>query len=76
MNIKSNLSYVTFQGNSEIWSHKTGGDIIIFDNRYYSYLIIDIIIFDNRYYSYLIIDIIILIIISIIKYYNIYYQAL
>jgi hypothetical protein len=23
-NIQSNLSYVTFQGNSEIWSHKTG----------------------------------------------------
>jgi hypothetical protein len=23
--IQSNLSYVTFQGNSKIWSHKTGG---------------------------------------------------
>jgi len=29
-NIKtqSNLSYVTFQGNSEIWLHKTGGRLI------------------------------------------------
>jgi len=26
--IQSNLSYVTFQGNSEIWSHKTGGRLI------------------------------------------------
>ena len=26
--IQSNLSYVTFQGNSEIWSHKTGGHLI------------------------------------------------
>jgi hypothetical protein len=26
--IQSNLSYVTFQGNSEIWSHKTGGPLI------------------------------------------------
>ena len=23
--LKSNLSYVTFHGNSQIWSHKTGG---------------------------------------------------
>ena len=23
--LQSNLSYVTFQGNSEIWSHKAGG---------------------------------------------------
>ena len=23
-----NLSYVTFQGNSQIWSHKTGGRLI------------------------------------------------
>jgi hypothetical protein len=22
------ISYVTFQGNSEIWSHKTGGSLI------------------------------------------------
>jgi len=27
-NVQSNLSYVTFQGNSEIWSHKTGGHLI------------------------------------------------
>ena len=26
--LQSNLSYVTFQGNSEIWSHKTGGHLI------------------------------------------------
>jgi len=26
--IQSNRSYVTFQGNSEIWSHKTGGRLI------------------------------------------------
>jgi hypothetical protein len=26
--IQSNLSYVTFQGNSEIGSHKTGGHLI------------------------------------------------
>ena len=26
--IQSNMSYVTFQGNSEIWSHKTGGHLI------------------------------------------------
>jgi hypothetical protein len=26
--IQLNLSYVTFQGNSEIWSHKTGGHLI------------------------------------------------
>jgi hypothetical protein len=26
--IQSNLSYVTFQWNSEIWSHKTGGHLI------------------------------------------------
>jgi hypothetical protein len=26
--IQSNLTYVTFQGNSEIWSHKTGGRLI------------------------------------------------
>ena len=26
--IQSNLSYVTFQGNSEIWSHKKGGRLI------------------------------------------------
>ena len=26
--IQSNLSYVTFQGNSEIWSNKTGGRLI------------------------------------------------
>jgi hypothetical protein len=26
--IHSNLSYVTFQGNSEIWSHKAGGHLI------------------------------------------------
>jgi len=26
--IQLNLSYVTFQGNSEIWSHKTGGRLI------------------------------------------------
>jgi hypothetical protein len=25
--IQSNLSYVTFQGNSEIWSLKTGGHL-------------------------------------------------
>jgi hypothetical protein len=25
---KEDLSYVTFQGNSEIWSHKTGGCLI------------------------------------------------
>ena len=27
-NVQSNLSYVTLQGNSEIWSHKTGGRLI------------------------------------------------
>jgi hypothetical protein len=27
-NIQSNLSYVTFQGNTEIWSYKTGGRLI------------------------------------------------
>jgi hypothetical protein len=26
--IQSNLSYVTFQRNSEIWSHKAGGRLI------------------------------------------------
>jgi hypothetical protein len=26
--LQSNLSYVTFQENSEIWSHKTGGHLI------------------------------------------------
>jgi hypothetical protein len=26
--IQSNLSYVTFQGNSEIWSYKAGGRLI------------------------------------------------
>jgi hypothetical protein len=26
--MQSNLSYVTFQGNSEIWSHRTGGCLI------------------------------------------------
>jgi len=26
--IQSNLSFVTFQGISEIWSHKTGGCLI------------------------------------------------
>jgi len=26
--IQSNLPYVTFQGNSEIWSHKKGGRLI------------------------------------------------
>jgi len=26
--LQSNLSYVTFQGNSEIWSDKTGGRLI------------------------------------------------
>ena len=26
--IQSNLSYVTFQGKIEIWSHKTGGRLI------------------------------------------------
>ena len=26
--VQSNMSYVTFQGNSEIWSHKTGGRLI------------------------------------------------
>ena len=26
--IQSNLTCVTFQGNSEIWSHKTGGRLI------------------------------------------------
>jgi hypothetical protein len=26
--IQSNLSYVTLQGNSEIWSHKTGHHLI------------------------------------------------
>ena len=26
--IQSNPSYVTFQGNSEIWSYKTGGHLI------------------------------------------------
>jgi hypothetical protein len=26
--LQSNLSYVTFQRNSEIWSHKTGGRLI------------------------------------------------
>jgi hypothetical protein len=28
LDIQSNMSYVTFQGNSEIWSHKTGGRLI------------------------------------------------
>jgi hypothetical protein len=26
--IQSNLSNVTFQGNNEIWSHKTGGRLL------------------------------------------------
>ena len=28
LQIQSNLSYVTFKGNSEIWSHKTGDCLI------------------------------------------------
>jgi hypothetical protein len=28
VHIQSNLSSLTFQGNSEIWSHKTGGCLI------------------------------------------------
>jgi hypothetical protein len=28
LDVLSNLSYVIFQGNSEIWSHKTGGCLI------------------------------------------------
>ena len=28
LDVLSNLSYVTFQGNREIWSHKTGGCLI------------------------------------------------
>jgi len=28
-NIQSNLPYVTFQGTSEIWSHKEGGRLIL-----------------------------------------------
>jgi len=27
-NVQSSLSYVTFQGNNEIWSHKTGGHLL------------------------------------------------
>ena len=27
--LQSNMSYVTFQGNSEIWSHKAGGRLVI-----------------------------------------------
>ena len=26
--VQSNRSYVTFKGNNEIWSHKTGGHLI------------------------------------------------